>query len=552
MKKTLLSIGAALLCGFGAMAQNTVVADCESENATEMGTYWYAYASANVGLQPPTTTPAHQGEVVMTAEGTNHFAKMIGTLRNTAGPGYASAGLGFPFAQGVNEKGEKYELDYDLTGATGISFKIKSSRQVNFSVMLSITKQDEGEDFSFMVPAKGEWTTVIVKFPGSTITADGTLAQPSWASLKVDWNAAKVTKLQWQVKDSDGDFDFSIDDVTILGKTLTVKRVLQQAIYEAEGAIKYADDNSEEKTPAVREALEAAITAAQAVMDNLGATQSEVDAKVTALKNATQAFKDDGPGTPATCQDPKATNPGGPLPCTYGGTTKTIKMDWNQYAPKNSAQYQAKPTLASFGVANALQVEQTVTVQIAGTANEDIDKLQIAIINDAPPAYWAVIAAYQEVGDIKAGVPFEKTLQLQVTNPMSDPKLVFDGLNGVLADVDNTLGKPFEAGNAGEGGYGKGTSITLTLTTINVTVSGGTAISTVGAANVAVKASSIEIASDKTIASVVITNVIGAQVMNQAVGAASASVSTANLQAGIYYATINFANGAAQVVKFVK
>ncbi|HPY81797.1 MAG TPA: glycosyl hydrolase family 8, partial [Bacteroidales bacterium] len=269
---------------------NTIIADCEDENMTKLLTYWYSYAAGSSTIVPlaSETTP-----FVMTAGGANgtaHAASVTGQLVNTADPDYESAGIGFALLEP--------EANYDLTGATGISFYHKGEA-VNFSVIISTTEQDAGKDYSYLVPASTAWQLVTVSFPGGDAPS---LAQPSWMTEGfTPWDASKVTKLQWQVKDGTArSYAFSIDEVTVMGKTLDLpttpvsvdKTLLTAAITNAQTTLGAASIGNQpgQYTLAVGMALENAIAAANAVNEDATATQAEVDQATTAMNDAIALF----------------------------------------------------------------------------------------------------------------------------------------------------------------------------------------------------------------------------------------------------------------------
>ncbi|MDR0941345.1 MAG: InlB B-repeat-containing protein, partial [Bacteroidales bacterium] len=193
---------------------STVIADCEDGNAIKLLTYWYSYQAGESTIDPLTS---EKNPFVMTDggyDGTGYAAVATGELVNPAAPDYEYTAIGFPF--------KTDESDYDLTGATGISFYHKGDA-INFSVMLSTVTPDGGYDYSYSVQAHSTWTLVTAAFPGATIDADGELAQPvgiAEAEIK-EWDPSKVTKLQWQIKDGTArTYEFGIDEVTVLGKAL--------------------------------------------------------------------------------------------------------------------------------------------------------------------------------------------------------------------------------------------------------------------------------------------------------------------------------------------
>jgi endoglucanase len=195
---------------------STVIADCEKQNATNFGTYWYSYKTGESLITPDTEV---EDAFEMTApgyDGTGYAAVATGFLARPQANFYESCGIGFAFSDP--------EENYDLTGATGISFYHKGAA-INFSVMLSTVTPDAGYDYSCTVAAHANWTLVTIAFPNSSITSNGTLAQASWVPTaeQKTWDPSKVTKLQWQIKDGVArDYEFGIDEVTVLDKVLNL------------------------------------------------------------------------------------------------------------------------------------------------------------------------------------------------------------------------------------------------------------------------------------------------------------------------------------------
>lgn len=145
------------------------------------------------------------------------------------------------------------------------------------------------------------------------------------------------------------------------------------------------------------------------------------------------------------------------LVCGFATLAQNITMEWNRYAPFPSAYYQ---TMFQIDIeSEKLEENDVVSVQISGVANNDIDEFQIAIINEDAPTYWNEITAFGLVGDIKAGVPFEKTVELVVKKNLPRPKLVLSGRNAALSATGTLSGSDI----LGQGGNGMGTSISLTL-----------------------------------------------------------------------------------------
>ena len=115
--------------------------------------------------------------------------------------------------------------------------------------------------------------------------------------------------------------------------------------------------------------------------------------------------------------------------------TANFTMPWNQYAAAPKTAYQGKD--ASKVSTYTPAIGDVVTVTIEGTSNQNITGFQVALVDDAPPAYWKELAAFGTLGDVTAGVPFSFTVDLPVIATGS-PKLVFDGVNATLAGADGT------------------------------------------------------------------------------------------------------------------
>ncbi len=289
---------------------DTELADAESGNATQFGTYWFAYSSGESTIKRnEDNTLLKEGDPFYMsspgADGTDSAAVVNGDLVNTGDPDYESAGIGFA-TQGVDptldSDGMVTNIDdvvFDLTGVTDISFYHKGAA-LNFCVITSDTKQDAGHDYACAVDEHSNWTLVTVP------VAD--LAQESWVSPQVDLDLSKVMKFQWQVKGGEArDYEFGIDEVKLLGASIKLpglpdvddpvvsadKDALEAAIEEANDFNDLAEiGNAPGEYPlAASMAFENAIAAAEAVFEDDAATQTEVDDAVEALEEALAEFK---------------------------------------------------------------------------------------------------------------------------------------------------------------------------------------------------------------------------------------------------------------------
>ena len=211
------------------VSRNTILATCEN-GQTSLSTYWYSYAA---GLSTISQVSGEPFQMVKGgANGSDSAAIVTGRLVNPGdiiitpaigASAYESAGIGFPLtngkaftvAQTKNKDSLAMAAPLDLTGATGISFYHKGDA-ISFSVLLTTVSPSRGYDFSYAVDAHTDWTLVTVPFTS--------LAQPGWMALndQVMWNPTKVYQLQWLIKDGDPrSYSFGIDEVTLIGKTLT-------------------------------------------------------------------------------------------------------------------------------------------------------------------------------------------------------------------------------------------------------------------------------------------------------------------------------------------
>ena len=270
---------------------NTIIADCEDANMTKLLTAWYSYADKTTTISPVTSATVPFQMTLGGANNTDSAAIVTGYLAKPASPDFESAGIGFTF--------KDPEADYDLTGATGISFWHKGDA-VNFSVMLSTVTANKGYDYSYSVPSHTNWTLVEVKF------TDANFGQPSWMSSSVPtelktWDPSKITKIQWQVKDGSArNYTFGIDEVAVMGKILSLpgtttvsKTALTTAISTANTIYTAAvEGTATGNYPAgSKTTLMSAITAATAVNTNASATQAQVDAAVATLNTAVTTFQ---------------------------------------------------------------------------------------------------------------------------------------------------------------------------------------------------------------------------------------------------------------------
>lgn len=294
MKKTLLTISAGLLLSLGSFAQTypeSVVADGEQDNGTNVGSFWFAYPNTTQGKSSTILINAKAVDGTSNLETstggkTGNCLSASGTLAKTAGPDYESAGMGFALApieatidevDGSPTKGmvtNPEAVQVDLSQAQGIKFWYKSTAsKLIIGVFTTNITQNAGHDYFIELPAAADWTEFTVCFPGSELEGIGVpvLAQPDWLGTKTTWDGSKVFKLQFQVKDVDGDYSFSVDDVTIIGAEIANKVALSDAWYALQDWIAQPENNATAED-------EAKLAAALLVLNDPMATQAEVDA----------------------------------------------------------------------------------------------------------------------------------------------------------------------------------------------------------------------------------------------------------------------------------
>lgn len=144
---------------------------------------------------------------------------------------------------------------------------------------------------------------------------------------------------------------------------------------------------------------------------------------------------------------------------SFSVVAQTIVLDWNQYAAGTpNYAYQTK-------ISNKLEATyqakkgDLITIHIAGTSDYDLSKLNVVLVDDQPPAYWKELSAWGTLGATTAGTAFDYTATISVSTDAG-------GAGGTYQKLC------FDSESAARGG-GAGTSVSLTLTTFEVTVATG-------------------------------------------------------------------------------
>ena len=262
-------------------------AELEQENMTRMGTFWFSFNDSEPGgssvVSPLSTTTDPFTMSTPGYNGKGKAAMMQYTLEGASDLGYN------PFVgMGMNFKAVEGK-PFDMTGSTGVSFWMKSDSKVYLEFETTEIK-DACDFYYYFTEPYPEWTLIELSWSD--------FAQYSWGK-QVDWDLTKLTKCQWKVQEPDGESGkVWIDEVKILGVVLDLPAIVTKT--ELYSTIGDANELLESATigtldgnyPAsAASTFTAAIATAQAVADNLEATQDQVDAAVVALNTAIATFQ---------------------------------------------------------------------------------------------------------------------------------------------------------------------------------------------------------------------------------------------------------------------
>ena len=239
---------------------NTLLADCENGEVTLLGGTWYSY----VGKGTQSYEIVSGG-----ANSTSHSAHFT---YNTIGD---YAGMGFNILED--------ETAYDFSGSTGITFYHKGSAATLEIGTSAIT------DYSYHtveIQSHNSWTPVTVEWTN--------VQRPSWGTgSSLDFNDEKlysqITKFQWKVTSGSG--EFYIDEVTVIGKTISVS--LDHSKLEATLATANTLYNGATTDKYPQSAITTFYNAidAAATTNMTAKTQSELDNANTTLTKAIATFK---------------------------------------------------------------------------------------------------------------------------------------------------------------------------------------------------------------------------------------------------------------------
>lgn len=268
---------------------STLVADAETGSQTYLLTEWYSFDDDSDGGSSSVTPLTDDSNLfTMTAGGamgTDSAAKISYTL--SVGSLSYDPYVGFGFT--LNED----ESAYDLDGSDGITFYHKGDAA---TLMVGLSTNTNYNYYGTSVSKHSTWTEVTVSWDD--------LAQADWGESTgaVTWDASKITRIYWQVQESDGTSgEVWIDEVQIDGITLDLPTVVEEVdntiLSETLETANGIADTAQTGTTAgtyPEEALtdlESAISDAQTVYDDALSTQTEIDQAVTDLEDAIEAFK---------------------------------------------------------------------------------------------------------------------------------------------------------------------------------------------------------------------------------------------------------------------
>ena len=267
-------------------------ADLKQENMTYMATYWFSFNDGTASTDPAkcgssVVTPLSSTESPFTMstpgyDGKGKAAMMKYILEGKSALGYNPfVGMGLNFTEPAGKA-------FDMTGSTGISFRIKSDSRVYLEVEQSNIL--DAADYYIYLEAYPEWTLVEVSWDE--------LEQYTWTGSPVDWDLTKLTKCQWKVQEPDGETGkVWIDEVKILGVALDLPEIvdyelLDTAVAVAEREVGKAvvgeSDGNYPQTAVT--ALSNAIKAGKAVQGK-ATTQVQSDNAAATLTKAIADFK---------------------------------------------------------------------------------------------------------------------------------------------------------------------------------------------------------------------------------------------------------------------
>jgi len=190
--------------GMTGQSGDILIDDCEDGDETHnLGGEWYTFDdSENKG---ESVVAPETGSFVMNSGGANGSSKSAG-ITYTLDKGN---NLYDPFV-GLGVALTAKQTAYDVGKSTGISFYHKGD---GFTLEVALSIITNYQNFSISVPSHSAWTACTIDWED--------LSQPDWGDNNkyVEWNPAKVVKIQFKVAGKTGDSgNLYIDDLAIVGE----------------------------------------------------------------------------------------------------------------------------------------------------------------------------------------------------------------------------------------------------------------------------------------------------------------------------------------------
>lgn len=242
---------------------STLVADCENDKKTLLGGEWYSYVGNGSASYEIVSGSA--------ANATAHSAHF--TYNNISD----YAGMGFSIQKG--------DEPYDFAGSTGFSFYHKGN-----AATLEIGTASVNDYSYHYIPVQyhNDWTLVTVNWSQVQSTNWGI---GSSLDFVLDELSSELTKFQW--KETSGSGEFWIDEFSILGRSISddeVNRKDFEATIVSANTL-YSSASTENHPQSAITTFLNNLNQALVTYENPEASQTQIDAANTALKDAITTFK---------------------------------------------------------------------------------------------------------------------------------------------------------------------------------------------------------------------------------------------------------------------
>lgn len=183
----------------------------DNNNTNEIGTYWYFYDDSDPGGSSVVNNdPFEDGGV---EEGVAFMDFALGdSVEKTDYTLYPFVGMGFNFVDGKTE-------EFDLTGATAISFKAKADQEMSVKFLLETSDAVGNDDkLHHIFTVEEAWKTVTIQLE---MDPDVGLTQEGWGD-EIDYDPTTAQKIAFQVRGNENKKLKSgilyIDSMVLVGK----------------------------------------------------------------------------------------------------------------------------------------------------------------------------------------------------------------------------------------------------------------------------------------------------------------------------------------------